>query len=97
MTVHLTERVKALEPFGWTARRAEWIALACLHGGVFTRAQGKAFLCCHHEEYGSLQAALKRSIALEKQAHGRAGQGLMHRTATWQTARLMGAYFRWWR
>ena len=49
------------------------------------------------EEYGSLQAALKRSIALEKQARGRAGQGLMHRTATWQTARLMGAYFRWWR
>ena len=34
------------------------------------------------EEYGSLQAALKRSTALEKQARGRAGQGLMHRTAT---------------
>ena len=25
--------------FGWTGRRAEWIALACLHGGVFTRAR----------------------------------------------------------
>ena len=24
---------------GWTGREAEWIALVCLHNGVFTRAQ----------------------------------------------------------
>ena len=36
---HLKGREKALEPFGLTGRRAEWIALASLHGGVFTRSQ----------------------------------------------------------
>ena len=39
MIEHLREREKALEPFGWTGREAEWIALVCLHSGVFTRAQ----------------------------------------------------------
>ena len=43
MIDHLRGREKALERFGWTGRRAEWIALACLHGGVFTRAQGTSF------------------------------------------------------
>ena len=33
MIAHLRGREKALEAFGWTGRRAEWIALACLHGG----------------------------------------------------------------
>ena len=37
---HLQGREKALEPLGWTGRKAEWIALACLHAdGVFTREQ----------------------------------------------------------
>ena len=39
MIKHLHEREKALEPFGWRGREAEWIALVCLHSGVFTRAQ----------------------------------------------------------
>ena len=39
MIHHLKGREKALEPFGLTGRRAEWIALASLHGGVFTRSQ----------------------------------------------------------
>ncbi|MDE0074689.1 MAG: hypothetical protein OXR82_06570 [Gammaproteobacteria bacterium] len=39
MIDHLKGREKALEPFGLTGRRAEWIALASLHGGVFTRSQ----------------------------------------------------------
>ena len=39
MIKHLHEREKALEPFGWTGREVEWIALVCLHSGVFTRAQ----------------------------------------------------------
>ena len=44
MIEHLQGRENALEPLGWTGRKAEWIALACLHGeGVFTRAQ----LCFH--------------------------------------------------
>ena len=39
MIEHLHEREKALEPLGWTGREAEWIALVCLHSGVFTRSQ----------------------------------------------------------
>ncbi len=39
MIGHLRGREKALEAFGWTGRKAEWIALVCLHSGVFTRAQ----------------------------------------------------------
>ena len=43
MIEHLRQREKALEQFGWTGREAEWIALVCLHSGVFTRAQ-----FCHY-------------------------------------------------
>ena len=39
MIEHLHDREKALEPLGWTGHEAEWIALVCLHSGVFTRAQ----------------------------------------------------------
>ena len=39
MIEHLHDREKALESFGWRGREAEWIALVCLHSGVFTRAQ----------------------------------------------------------
>ena len=39
MIAHLKGRERALEPFGLTGRRAEWVALASLHGGVFTPAQ----------------------------------------------------------
>ena len=39
MIAHLHDREKALEPFGFTGREAEWIALVCLHSGVFTRPQ----------------------------------------------------------
>ena len=39
MIAHLHDREKSLEPFGWKGREAEWMALVCLHSGVFTRAQ----------------------------------------------------------
>ena len=39
MIEHLRGRDRKLEPLGWTGRDAEWIALVCLHSGVFTRAQ----------------------------------------------------------
>ncbi len=41
------------------------------------------------DEFGGLQAALKRSIALKKQAR----RGLMHRGNTWQSSRLSEAHF----
>ena len=43
MIEHLREREKSLEPFGWRGREAEWVALVCLHSGVFTRTQW-----CHY-------------------------------------------------
>ena len=39
MIEHLRGRDRKLEPLGWTGPDAEWIALVCLHSGVFTRAQ----------------------------------------------------------
>ena len=39
MIEHLRGRDRKLEPLGWTGQNAEWIALVCLHSGVFTRAQ----------------------------------------------------------
>ena len=46
------------------------------------------------EEFGGLQAALKRSVALEKQAHRQAGRGAIHHGVAWQTVRLAGARYR---
>ena len=43
MIEHLKGRERALASLGWTGREAEWIALVCLHSGVFTRAQ-----FCHY-------------------------------------------------
>ena len=39
MIEHLRGRDRKLEQLGWTGQDAEWIALVCLHSGVFTRAQ----------------------------------------------------------
>ena len=47
MIAHLKGREKALEAFGWTGREAEWIALVCLHSGVFTRDQISDWLGIH--------------------------------------------------
>ena len=43
MIAHLRGRDRKLEALGWTGQDAEWIALVCLHSGVFTRAQ-----FCHY-------------------------------------------------
>ena len=43
MVEHLRGRDRKLEPLGWTGQDAEWIALVCLHSGVFTRGQ-----FCHY-------------------------------------------------
>ena len=40
---HLRDRPAALKARGWSGREAEWIALVCLHSGMFTRAQYAAF------------------------------------------------------
>ena len=52
MIEHLRGRDRKLEPLGWTGQDAEWIALVCLHSGVFTRAQ-----FCHYFDTQRMTAA----------------------------------------
>ena len=66
MIAHLRGRDRKLEPLGWTGQHAEWIALVCLHGGVFTRAQ-----FCHYFNTQRMTASrfvnalVRRRIAVE--------------------------------
>ena len=69
--VHLRGRERALEPFGLTGRRAEWIALASLHGGVFTRAQLSDWLGASRFKVLRLVQALKeRRLVAEETVGG---------------------------
>ncbi len=44
MIAHLHDRAAALMRHGWTRGDAEWLALVCLHSGVFFRSQYLAFI-----------------------------------------------------
>ena len=44
---HLNGRETALSPLGWTEPHATWLALVCLHAGVFTAAQFSAYHNSH--------------------------------------------------
>ena len=52
MIAHLRGRDRKLEALGWTGQDAEWIALVCLHSGVFTRAQ----FCQYFDTAGRVRA-----------------------------------------
>ncbi len=76
MIAHLAGRERALEPFGWTGRQAEWIALACLHSGVFTRAQCSRFLNAHPEQVRrGVHALIASGVAAEETVPGIKGVG----------------------
>ena len=47
---NLGDRLRSLGASGWTGRDAEWLALVCLHGGVFLRPQYLAFIGQSHPE-----------------------------------------------
>ena len=67
MIAHLAGRETALEPFGWTGRKAEWIALACLHSGVFIRTQWSRFLNAHPEQVRrGVHALIASGVAAEE-------------------------------
>ena len=93
MTVDLKQHAKALEPFGWTGRRAEWIALACFHGGVFTRAQWTDFLGCHHEKVRrAVHYPVVQGVAVEEDPPaGIGGIGRICRIHGRQIYRALGA------
>ena len=76
MIAHLRGREDALEPFGWTGRQAEWIALACLHSGVFIRAQWSRFLDAHPEQVRrGIHALIAQGVASEETVPGIKGIG----------------------
>ena len=71
MIPHLKGRERALESFGLTGRRAEWIALASLHGGVFTRAQLSDWLgASRFKVLRLVQALTERRLLTEETVRG---------------------------
>ena len=90
--LRLKKRARALEPLGWKGRRAEWIALACFHGGVFTRAQWTSFLGCHHEKVGrAVRKLVAQGVAVEEKPPGIKGVGRICRIHGRRIYRRLGA------
>ena len=88
----LKERARALKPLGWTGRRAEWIALACSHGGVFTRAQWTSFLGSHHEKVGrAVRKLVAQGVAVEEKPPGINGIGRICRIHGRRIYKALGA------
>ena len=72
MIAHLKGREKALEAFGWKGRQAEWIALVCLHSGMFTRDQICDWLGIHrHTARHFVRDILDRRLGAEDTLEGR--------------------------
>ncbi|MCY4636754.1 MAG: hypothetical protein OXG04_20010 [Acidobacteria bacterium] len=55
---NLGDRLSSLGAPGWTGRDGEWLALVCLHGGVFLRPQNFAFFGRSHPELGRRSCAV---------------------------------------
>ena len=71
MIAHLRGREQALATFGLTGPRAEWIALASLHGGVFTRAQLSDWLgASRFKVLRLVQALTERRLVAEEAVGG---------------------------
>ena len=91
MIDHLRGRDRKLEPLGWTGRDAEWIALVCLHSGVFTRAQ-----FCHYFDTDRKQAhrfvktLTERRAAVETDAIAFNGGGKTCRISSHPIYRALG-------
>ena len=76
MIAHLQGHGNALEPVSWKGRRAEWIALVCLDGGIFARARCMSFLGCHTEKvHHAFDALISHGVAVERNPPGIIGIG----------------------
>ena len=92
MIAHLRGREQALEPFGWTGRQAEWIAFACLHSGVFIRAQWSRFLDAHPEQVRrGVHSLIAQGAATEETVPGIKGIGRVCRIFSRQLYRALAA------
>ena len=92
MIEHLRGREKALAPLGWTGREAEWIALVCLHSGVFTRAQ----FCFYFKAWRNraqrfVESLIDRRFAIEAERPVFAGGALACRISNKRIYRALGA------
>ena len=68
MIAHLREREKNLEPFGWSQQDAEWVAMVCLHSGVFTRVQYSDYFNAHHSRAGRfVQSLVALRLAVDEE------------------------------
>ena len=91
MIEHLRGRERKLEPLGWTGREAEWIALVCLHSGVFTRAQ-----FCHYFDARRnralrfVQTLMDRKLAVESDSVTFNGGGRTCRISSKPIYRALG-------
>ena len=66
--------------------------MACLHGGVFTRAQWTSFLGCHHEKVRrAVRALVAQGVAVEEDPSGIDGIGLVCRIHARRIYRALGA------
>ena len=73
MIDHLRGRDRKLEALGWTGPDAEWIALVCLHSGVFTRAQ-----FCHYFDARRNRALRFVKALIERKAAVESGWPVMN-------------------
>ena len=73
---HLRGREQKLSEFGWSPQEAAWVALVCLHSGLFTRVQ----FCAHFGSGGApgwhkqasrfVESLLSRKLAVEETLDG---------------------------
>ncbi len=72
MTAYLRGREEVVRALGWKIQYAEWIALVCLTGGYFTRAQLAVFLGVGYRRARHIvREMLKREIVTEAPLEGR--------------------------
>ena len=91
MIEHLRGREKALEPLGWTGPEAEWIALVCLHSGVFTRAQFCHYFDTHRKRAERfVKTLVDRKVGLESEWPVFNGRGKSCRISSKPIYRALG-------
>ena len=93
MIAHLHDREKALGPFGWKGREAEWIALVCLHSGVFTRAQFCYFFDAVSDRkraFRFVRDLLDRGLAVEDALPHKRGRAKACRISNKEIYRALG-------
>ena len=91
MIEHLKGREQGLAPLGWTGREAEWIALVCLHSGVFTRPQFcRYFDAGRKRAYRFVKALIDRKEAVESEWAVVNGAGKSCRISSKPIYRVLG-------